>query len=163
MKKIITMLATCVLTLLCVFGITACSKPELDFVEARENLMAKDYEVSVETLNEDGIEEMLYAKKGDEYIYIARFKESSVAKKYYNKELAQYEAGIDVLEAEIEYYEELLDCHRDELSSAEINYYEDEIKDCNEEIAEIEKTIENSGRSGKYVWRGTEYAIADTK
>ena len=157
------MLATCVLTLLCVFGITACSKPELDFVEARANLMEKGYEVSVETINEEGIEEKLYAHKGDEYIYIARFKESSVAKKYYNKELAQYEAYIDVLEAEIEYYEELLDCHEDEMSSEEINDCSDEIKECKEEIAEIEKTIENFGRSGKYVWRGTEYAIADTK
>ena len=89
MKKIITMLATCVLTLLCVLGMAGCSKPELDFAEARANLMAKGYEVSVETINEEGIEEVLYARKGDEYIYIIRFKESSFAKKYYNKELAQ--------------------------------------------------------------------------
>ena len=119
MKKIITMLATCVLTLLCVLGMAGCSKPELDFAEARANLMAKGYKVTIEKAEagQYGVEEELYARNGDEYIYIIRFKESSVAKKYYNKELAQYEAEIDVLEAEIEYYEELLDSYEDEMNS----------------------------------------------
>ena len=165
MKKFLIRLATCVLTLLCVLGIAGCSSPELDFSKARANLEAKGYIVTVKT-GEDcdvGIEEQLYAMKGEEYIRITHYKTNALAKAYYARVEAEYEASIEMYEAEIEYYEVLLDNHRDEISSDEIADAEDEIKDLKEELEELKSNMENVGRSGKYVWYGTKFAIEDSK
>ena len=165
MKKFLIRLATCVLTLLCVLGIAGCSSPELDFSKAKANLEAKDYIVTVKT-GEDcdvGIEEQLYAMKGEEYIRITHYETNSLAKAYYARIEAEYDASMDIFETEIDYYEALLDNHREEMTSDEIADAEDEIKGLKEEMEELKSDMENIGRSGKYVWRGTKFAIEDSK
>ena len=164
MKKFLIRLATCVLTLLCVLGLASCNEPELDFVDAKANLEVKGYEVTVGVSETQyGVEEVLTATKGVDYIYIYRFKESSVAKKYYNGQLAQAEVEVDAMEAQVEYLEALLEYHRAEMSSTAIAMQEREIKSLKAEIEEYKEKIENTGRSGRYVWEATKYAIEDSK
>lgn len=67
------------------------------------------------------------------------------------------------MEAKVEYLEALLEYHRGEMSSTAIAMQEREIKSLKAEIEEYKEKIENTGRSGRYVWDATKYAIEDSK
>lgn len=160
-KKILTVL----LVLSMVFVFASCAtKPELDIYAAEKNLKGEDYEVDVEEKPDAGIEEALsaYSEDGDDFIYIVKFEDAKLAKKYYKVMEQAHDSEVEALELEIELIECILEKCNDDLDSDEIDDYEDELKDLKKELEEIQKES-FFGISGSTIWVGTENAIKDSR
>ena len=171
MKKLFFRVLICILVVFCFLTIGACFSPELSIDEARTNLKNKGYTVKI-TAGSDVIEfegyyliEELYAENKSEnnFIRIYHFKESSVAKAYYNNIVERYGMRISYAESAVKYYKCILEQHKSEMTSEEIEDVEREIEYRQEDIETYNNELKKIGRSGTCVWYGTYYAIQDSK
>ena len=144
-------------------------KPELNLKTAQENLEYYDYKVNVEhygTSRDDMdavmYESTLYAyNEYDDYIEIFVFEDASMAKAYYNNLKTECDSDIHEIERVIELTEKSLKVHGDDLSKDLLEETEEELKELKDELKEVSNYV--IGRSGKYVWIGTEKAIENSK
>ncbi len=168
MKKLLTGLLALVMLVSSVFVLSSCAaKPELDLEDAKKNLEDEEWIVRFEDdkdLLGAGYEETLtaYDKDYEEYISIIKFEKAATAKLYYKQLKWEYDQSIESLEKEIEWAEHLLSKYEDDMKNDEIDELEDEIKELEKELEEYKEEYV-IGRSGKYVWVGTEKAIEASK
>lgn len=175
MKTAIKFLAVA-LMLASLLSLTSCidlsflNKPELDLEAAEKNLEDDGYTVIytgksdvaseiIENLD-PGVEETLYAKKGEAVFYMTVYENDAIAKAVYEQMKYSRESSEKRTKLEIKQIETMLkEC--EDLSSAEKNDYEDDLDDLEETLEEMkEVTI---GRSGNVIWYGSKEVIADTK
>ncbi|MBR2933122.1 MAG: hypothetical protein IKC33_02295 [Clostridia bacterium] len=172
MKNIVKLLS--LLLIVCCFTcLFSCSsnaeKPTLDILKARSNLEKRHYYTEIEREFDSGYSELslkLTAYDEDDLykasLVIYEFVSSKVAEKYYNMITAERNVRIKQYEAQIEYWECLLEKHSEEITSVKIDEIKDRIKSYKKAIQDIENG-DVIGYSGKYVWHGTLQAIVDTK
>lgn len=161
-KKILVVL--CLFMLL--FVLSSCNeKPNLDFNNARANLVDKGYQVTyVDNSNflEINEKKSLYGYVDEDFIIITEFKDLKSARLYLKCLESEYEEKINTLKAELKIYKHTLSKYDKELTSEEIDDLKEEIRELEEELEDYEDNYK-CGRSGKIVWYGTEYAIETTK
>lgn len=166
MKKLIKSLFTLVLCFTCVLALTSCSKPELDFDDAKDNLESADYVVTLREDDDDlepNVETRLSAfGDDDEFLYIIEFKDLNSARIYYKTLKFELKSEKKSIKLEIKELEHLLKKYEDDLSSDEIDDIEDEIKDLEKELEEMNEDYV-MGMWGKVVWYGTAEAVDDSK
>jgi peptidoglycan hydrolase CwlO-like protein len=163
MKRFLTLVLALAILVSSAFVLSSCAKkPELDLEKAKEALEDADYVVRHDDdSDEPGYEENLYAMNGDDVVVIIKFTKSSTAKLYYDQLKAQMDASIKESKFDIKLAKHMIKTYEDDLKSDEIDDYEDEIKELEEELEEYEGYI--IGRSGAYVWYGTEKAVEASK
>ena len=164
MKKFLAGLLAMLMLVSSVFVLSSCAaKPKLNLEKAEKALKDNDYSVSyTDDVDEAGIEERLYAYKNDERLVVIKFEKASTAKLYYKQLKMELDYKIKSIELEIEANEHMLSKYEKDLKSDEIKELEDDIKDLKKELEEY-KDEYVIGRSGAYVWTGTEKAIKDSK
>lgn len=164
MKKFLTLMLAVLMLVGSVVVLSSCgAKPKLNLEKAEEALKDNDYMVSYsDDVDEAGMEEALYAYKGDNSLVIIKYAKSSTAKLYYQKMKMELDNEIEALELEIKMAKHMLDKYEKDLDSDEIDELEDEIKELEKELEEYEEDYV-VGRSGKYVWYGTAKAVKDSK
>ena len=160
MKKIISMLLVLATMLTVCMSLVACGGPKLDFKKAAKNLEKNDY--SVEILDGDeyfheregalAIEEVLFAQSedGDNNLVILKF-DSRKSAKMMQKLLEEMYGTKGSNYKFTKYY---LRKYGDDLDKDDRKALEKDLELMKECVV---------GRSGKYVWFGTENAIEDTK
>lgn len=169
MKKIISMVLAFVMVLGCVFALTSCfgEEPELDFAVAKANLEKAGYEVRINDdpymINEVKSLSASYESEDKYYeLDIVEYKDTKSAKLALEAQELQVKQGIEALELEIEMLEHAMEEYPNDYSSDEIKEMQDDIKDYQEELAEIEDNWV-AGRSGTIVWYGHLAAVEASK
>ena len=159
MKKMFTKLLAGIMTIGCVCSMAACG-PRLKIDDVEDNLEDEDYIVTItkgDDLDKDEayMEKILYARSEDDeddYFYMIEFKDAKTAKLYYRQEKVWYKTCIMEDEAELKYYQQLLDEYGHDMKSEEEDDLEDEIDELEDCIEEDKEALECLGRSGVYVW-----------
>ena len=164
MKKFLTLMLAVLMLVSSVVVLSSCgAKPKLNLEKAEEALKDNDYMVSYsDDIDEAGIEETLSAYKKDDSLVIVKFAKSSTAKLYYQQMKMELDYEIESIELKIKTTKHMLDKYEKDLDSDEIDELEDELKELEKELEETKEDYV-IGRSGKYVWYGTEDAIKDSK
>ena len=161
MKKVF--LST-ILIIAMIFTLVSCSLPgpELNVLDAKKNLKSEGYSVTIENENIGvGIEEMLEARKGNDYINIIYFEDIAYASIYYKKLKNEYEYEIKELELSIQSIEYVLANYSSDLTDERMAAYTNKLN-------RLKKQLDNStnygcGMIGTIIWYGTARAIEDTK
>ena len=173
MRKTLSRLFVVALFAIFALSLVSCTKPELDFDDAEDNLEDADYTVYVSEKSSVNVEKELRAthKDGD-YLLIAEYKDAKSAKIAYQEYKLSRQSQLDELKAEIKYYElrikeykNLIDKYDDDIDA---DTYEERIEELEDGIEELEDDIKkvkemSLGRSGKIVWYGTKDAVKDSK
>ncbi len=169
MKKFLTVLLAAVMLLGCAVVFVSCEKqgpkPNLDLDEVADVLDDEGYEVEYSDDEDElgvGMVEVLTAYDGDNYIHIVKYASTATAKLAHEQAMFEFDTEIEEIKLKIKLYEHYIKKYEDDLDNDEIDYYEDEIKDLEDELEDMNDEV-CFGRSGKYVWYGTEDAIKDSK
>lgn len=154
------------LIIMTLFAITSCTAvATLQFSDAKYNLKANDYEVTViddGDLLEVGVVEMLDARKPNstDHICIVRYEDTKHAKLVFKQRKEAYDAKIEGIELKIEEVEYILEAYAGNLTADEKSRYENELRDLNAELKQA-KSGEAFGVIGNILWTGTAGALED--
>ena len=165
-RKILALL----LVVIMMFSMTSCfagKRPELDLITAKDNLIERDYMVSIEDDTDFldlGAEEEFeaFSTENDDSINITKYKNAKYAKIIFKILKQENKETIKSLKLEIRQTKYLIRKYKKTLDQIKIENLNDDLEDLLEELEERQDNY-IVGRKGRYVWYGTPGAINDTK